>query len=142
VDTVDGNSVLGKVESISDSSLRLRIYGMSREFLEPQIREVTKVSKARVRGAWIGAAIGGIAGALIGAGISDAFCDGCGNQQGQGAAVGGVIGGMYGAGIGFIGARKQSLKTVFEATQATPKRIRVSPKLSRETKGVVLAFRF
>jgi hypothetical protein len=144
VEGTDGKKVQGTVVDISDSSLKLKIKGVSREFREPQIREVRKqYNDSIANGMRNGVIIGAIAGAVLGAAISDAFCDGCGNNQAGGAAIIGLFGAGIGAATGVVGdAMTKGYLTVFTGPKTAGNRFGVSPLLSKETKGMKLAFRF
>jgi hypothetical protein len=144
VEEFGGNRFQGKVESVSGTSLRIRIKGVSREFHEPEILLVRKQYRDSIRnGLLTGAAIGGAAGAIIGAVVSDAFCDGCGNFQAGGALAIGALGAGIGAGSGALGDwLRKGYKTVFSMPQTTNIRFNVSPLLSKTTRGVSVAFRF
>src|SRR5262245_4676840 len=77
---IDGTSVQGRVESVSDTGLKVKVNGVLREYREAQILTVSKqYDDPVINGAIIGAIVGGGVAAIIGATLSDAFCDGCGN---------------------------------------------------------------
>jgi preprotein translocase subunit YajC len=68
VSGTDGKTVQGELESASGSSLRLKVHGVSREFREPQVREVrVKYTDSVWDGLGKGALIGLAAGAVLGA---------------------------------------------------------------------------
>lgn len=144
IEEFGGNHVQGKVEGVSGTALRIRIKGVSHEFHEPELLLVRKRYDDSIRnGVITGAAIGGAAGAIIGAVVSDAFCDGCGNNQGGGALAFGALGAGIGAGSGALGDwLRKGYTTVFSMPQTTGIRVNVSPLLSKTTKGVSVAFRF
>ena len=141
---IDGNRIQGRVESVSGSALKVRANGVSREFREPQILEVRRrYSDSIANGLGWGAVIGGISGAVVGAVISDAFCDGCGNQQGAGALIFGALGAGIGAGSGALGdSLRKSYATVYTMPRTSQKRFDFSPILTRDKKAVSVAFRF
>jgi len=144
VTETDGKSVQGKIERISDTSLKLKANGVSREFREPQIVSVRKQYRDSIRNGLIaGAVLGGIAGAVLGAVVSDAFCDGCGNNRGGGALAFAALGAGVGAGTGALGDwLKTSQRTVYTMPRTSGLRINISPIASKKTKSVAVAFRF
>ena len=140
----DGNTVKGTVESLTSSSLKLKVNSASREFREPQAREIqVRYNDSVKNGLTIGAVIGGISGAVIGAIVSDAFCDGCGNAQASGALAFGLLGTGIGAGTGGLSDYlKKGYKPVFKAQKVAGNGFSVSPVVSQNRKAVALAFRF
>src|SRR5262245_23499575 len=141
---IDGTIVQGKLESVSATVLKLKVKGVIREYLAPQILTVRKQYNDPIRnGAAIGALIGGGAGAVIGAAISDAFCDGCGTAQAGGALVFGLLGAGIGAGSGALGdSLKRGYKTVYSMPRTANPRFNLSPVLSKNTKGVAVTLTF
>jgi len=144
LDGADSEQIEGTVLSVTSSALKLKVNGVSREFQEPQIREIkAKYSDPIGNGLKWGAIIGGVSGAVVGAIISDAFCDGCGNAHGSGALAFGLLGTGIGVGVGGLGDYlKKGYTPVFQAQKVAGKGFGVSPLLSKKTKGVAVAFRF
>jgi hypothetical protein len=144
LERTNGNSIKGRVENISASSLKLKIHGKSEEFRQPEIHLVRIHFNDPIKnGLILGTIIGGVGGAVIGAGVSDAFCDGCGNNAGGGAAAFGLFGAGIGAGVGALADYlHQGNKTVFVSQPRAALRFHVAPLVSQKAKGVSLALRF
>jgi|RhiMethySRZTD1v2_1073278.scaffolds.fasta_scaffold1228534_2 hypothetical protein len=141
---VDGTIIQGKLESVSDNVLTLKVKAAVREYRAPQILTIQTQYNDPIRnGVTIGALVGGGAGAVIGAIVSDAFCDGCGTAQASGALVFGLIGAGIGAGSGALGdSLRKGYKTVYSMPRVSGLRFTVSPVLSQNAKGVAVGLRF
>lgn len=139
-----GNRIQGSLESISDSSLRIRVGRVVREFRQPEIREVHRqfrdpITNGTVKGAVIGAIAGGAAGLLIATGEA---CESSSCVM-QGTAIAGGLGAGLGAVSGALGdSLRKSYATIFAQSRAAGMRLGVSPILSVDTKGVRVAVRF
>jgi hypothetical protein len=138
-----GQKTQGKFESISESSLRIRVEGSVREFREPAIREVQREFRDPIgNGAFKGALIGG--GAGLAAGVVIATGEAC--ESGACAMQAVALAGAMGAGIGAAsGALVDSLKHSYATIFTGPTLNRgwsVSPILSRDSKGVRVTVRF
>ena len=140
----DGNKIQGTIDTITNSSLKLKVKGVSREFQESQIQEIQLKYRDPVwNGVKWGVIIGGISGAVVGAIVSDAFCDGCGDAQAAGALAFGLLGAGIGAGTGATSDYlRKGYKPVYKAQRVAVEGFRVSPLLTKRTKGVSVAFRF
>ena len=141
---VDGSKIQGTIETISSSSLKLKVKGVSREFQESQIREIQVQYRDPIwNGVKWGVVIGGISGAVVGAIVSDAFCDGCGDSHASGALAFGLLGAGIGAGTGATSDYlRKGYTPVFKGQKVAEKGFNVSPIVSKSTKGVAVAFRF
>jgi hypothetical protein len=140
----DGTRVQGHVIDVTSSALKLKVKGVSREFQEPQIREINlKYHDPVWNGVSWGLVIGGTSGAVIGAIASGAFCDGCANGVAKSVVAFGLMGAGIGAGTGGLSDfLRNGYIPVYKAPKTVDKEFGVSPLLSKKTKGVAVAFRF
>jgi len=135
-----GATVKGRLSDLTPSSLRLIVNGTSRDFAQPDIREIRQ---------WRGDSLknGALIGAGVAAGLSTTAAIICGveGECGSGMAVAAVafytgIGAAIGVGID---ALIPSKRTVYRSLNASiSKTLDIRPIVSRSNKGVKVAFSF
>ena len=139
-----GKQTQGKFEGLANSSLRIQVNGITREFREPLIREIhLKYRDPISDGLRKGAVIGAVAGVAFG--LVAVASEGCESARctTEAAVVWGAIGAGIGAASGALGdSMKHRYATIFSAPRTTANPWGISPVLSRETKAVKIAFRF
>lgn len=132
-----GNSIQGKVESLSAASLRLITRSGVREFAEKDVVEIQRRKGDPLGdGAKRGFVLGAVTGFVVALAVKGAKDE---------APLAGAVGfGIYGAGIGVgIDALKKSNQTIYRAPGASnPARVHVAPLLSNDRKGVAMSLSF
>jgi hypothetical protein len=137
VTDTQGNSIHGKLESLSAAWLRLSTRSGVREFVQKDVVEIQKrkgdpLGDGAKRGFVIGVATGFLA-ALAVKGAKDEV------------PLAGAVGfGIYGAGIGVgIDALTKSNQTIYRAPgPSSPVRVHAAPLLSNDRKGVAMSLSF
>ena len=95
-----GRETRGEVETVSDSSLRLKVDGIGRDFLKSTITRIERRERDSVRnGLLIGIGTGALLGFLAGRAADSPTCPRPGIECGQGALLG-TIGGAAWGGFG------------------------------------------
>jgi hypothetical protein len=145
VTTGDGKVTKGSIEAVSASSLRLVRNRLSIEMAQMDVLEITKkdpIANGVKMGALVGAGVGG------GLGVLGALFL-CGNTDCALEAVGGValsigLSAGIGAGVGaLVDAVSNRNPVVYRARPGTSTgRIRITPLLSADRKGVRLSLSF
>jgi hypothetical protein len=138
-----GNKTEGRFDGVSGSSLALIARGSRREFLETQIREVTR---QRPESKWDGTLIGLGAGALAGFISVKTHCRNA-SERDDCLAVGYtfLVPIFAGAGAGTGALIDLAIKrhdTIFAPAVASSYRLRVSPLLTGQRKGVAVSILF
>jgi len=137
-----GERLKGTILGLSATSLRLAVNGTQRDLRETTVREIKKRRPDRW---WDGALLGAVIGAAAGFTIRSSICGG--GDCGEGGLVNpgfGVFGAAIGAGAGALGdLLTKRYDTVFaNSPTAGGRSLRLSPLLSRGTKGVQLSATF
>ena len=139
IDTA-GNSTQGKFEGFLGASLRLRTGSGVREFTQANVAEIRRQVKDSVRdgakkGLYVGIALGLVAGLTSSR---------RGVHNGEAPLAGVVTGAVYGAAIGaIVDGRKKTQQTIYRSDGVSgPRRLRVSPVVSRDHKAVSLTVSF
>ena len=144
VTTGDGKVTKGSVEAVSASSLRLVRNRVPIEMAQMDVLEIKKkdpIANGVKMGAFVGAGVGG------GLGVLSALFT-CGNADCAPEAVAGValsigFSAGIGAGIGaLVDAVSNRNPVVYRAPPRTAARIRITPLLSADRKGVRLSLSF
>jgi hypothetical protein len=143
-DTVDltdasGAKTRGSVTGVQPSTLRLAVAGIEREWAASEVREVRRRGDSVKNGAIIGAVAGGVVGGIGGWALGSLFVN-------EGASFAGpfltvlALGAGGGAGIGAgVDALIPGRTLVYRQTNRA---LTVSPLVSRDARGVHVAFRF
>ena len=141
VTSLDGKTVKGKVAAISDGAIAININGVRQEISESTVREIRHRKPDKW---WNGALIGLGAGVAAGAiGVINTCGDDSECQFYASAVFFPTLAGI-GAGAGAaIDFAIRKYETVYAASGTTTKRgISMSPILSKDKKGVRVAFSF
>jgi hypothetical protein len=145
VTTGDGKVTKGSIEAVSESSLRLLRNRVPIEMAQMDVLEIKKkdpIANGVKMGALVGAGIGGglgVLGALFSCGDAD-----CAPEAVAGVALSIGISAGIGAGIGtLVDAVSNRNPIVYRPRPRNPTtRIRITPLLSAERKGVRLSLSF
>ena len=107
----------GRVEELSETSLRLERHGVRRDFDEGSVRRIDRTKRDPVsNGVLIGVASGALAGFLVGRSADSTACPDPRIECGQGAAAG-TLGGAFWGGVGgwLIDALRRGREVVYQA---------------------------
>jgi hypothetical protein len=137
-----GNIAEGKIESLSNSSLRLRMGRSSRDIADAEIREITQRRHVvDVRMITTGVVLGLAAGAIaIPNTNSPEWCTG----KGAGVCVLGsaAIGGAVFAGLSAIPKRNETIFTQTTQTRTSGIDWNISPVISKDRRGAAMSISF
>jgi hypothetical protein len=131
-----GARVLGRVNEVSGSILRLAGNTGTLEVAEADTLQIDRLGDPVWQGLTIGAVVGGGAGAAVVKGCED-YCPGAGKKAGVLLAVAGI-----GAAVGvLIDLTIQGRTRVFEAPKST-RRLLLTPSLASERRALQVTFIF
>jgi hypothetical protein len=137
----DGSIFKGRYESVTDSALQMRLAGRTQNF---SAMTITGIRKRRPDSNLNGALLGLAAG--VGAGVVATRVE-CGPNDSECSAIAALvfipIFGAAGAGVGtLIDHLTYKYDPIYTSQTATAPRLRLSPLVSRDTKGVRLTMSF
>jgi len=140
VTAFSGNTVRGRIEQLTSTSLGLTVNGNRRDLLQTNVSQIRQWRNDSLKnGALIGLAVGaGVGTASTIANCSDRNSEACGTAAISIPLLGG-LGAAIGVGIDALIPAKQ---TIYQNQTRTSRKFHFAPILNRKDKGVKLAFSF